>query len=220
MSVFAMSWAWEQEATAGGKLVLLAVADHADPEGECYPSRRRLAKMTGLGRSSVSRYLAALETRGLLQREPRHRENGSRTSTLYRLPLPGGPMQDSEGGGSAGEKGPSAQMRRLEPSIEPSYEQQLPELFDFWKTTTNRNGRTSFTPERKKKLKARLADGYSPAEIEKAIRGCWSSDFHRNGGYTDLTLICRSPEKLEGFRDMDPGEGGDAFDKLLDRDPS
>jgi len=49
MSTEASSWAWRQRLTATQKLVLLALADHADHEGICWPGMVGVAKKQGLG---------------------------------------------------------------------------------------------------------------------------------------------------------------------------
>lgn len=67
------------------------------------------------------------------------------------------------------------------------------------------------TPKRRALILARLREGYSVADILRAIDGNKSSKFHqgendRKTVYNDLTLICRSGEKLEWFRDMTKAE--------------
>lgn len=67
------------------KLVLIALANRADNNGECYPSLARIARDCETSESSVKRKLIVLEKLGLLQRINRSVE-GMKTSNLYRLP--------------------------------------------------------------------------------------------------------------------------------------
>lgn len=73
MSVYVTTWAWEHapdDLTSGQMLVLLAVADHAGPDGtEAWPTIARLAAMSRLSESAVQRALKELVARGLLLRE-------------------------------------------------------------------------------------------------------------------------------------------------------
>lgn len=57
------------------------------------------------------------------------------------------------------------------------------------------------TPERLQKINARLRDGYTAAEIRKAIDGASVAAFVSDGGrkYDDIELICRNGSKLESF---------------------
>ena len=48
--------------------VMQALVAHADRVGRCWPSVRRIADLTGVPRSTVSRYLAALERAGHVSR--------------------------------------------------------------------------------------------------------------------------------------------------------
>jgi len=87
-------------------------------------------------------------------------------------------------------------------------------VFLYWVAKMGKNPKTTrFTPGRRKKVLARLREGYSEDRIRTAIDGCASSDFHMARGYnrdgskrtrryTDLTLICRNGEKLEWFEEM------------------
>ena len=52
MSVRAMAWAFEQRVGSPmAKLVLLKLADHADENGECFPSIGRIAADTEMNRA-------------------------------------------------------------------------------------------------------------------------------------------------------------------------
>lgn len=97
MAIAAVAWAFEQRlANPSAKLVLLALADHADGNGMCWPSLARLEQRTSLSRSSVIRALADLESRRLIVRTRR-----GQTSNCYHLPsvtvtLPGVTMTPPE----------------------------------------------------------------------------------------------------------------------------
>lgn len=85
------------------------------------------------------------------------------------------------------------------------------EVFEFWRTTFGRNGNVRFTPERRRAVKARLKD-YSVDDLKRAVLGCAGSQFHRDGGHTDLTLICRNGSKVEQFRELPPPMGATGSD--------
>ena len=87
MSVKALTWAFEQPISATEKVVLLALADHANEHGLCWPSISLLVQRAHVGERTVQRAIQALEDGGFITRERRQRENGSDTSNLYRLCL-------------------------------------------------------------------------------------------------------------------------------------
>ena len=68
------------------KLVLLAIARHADKRGSCYPSAARLMTVTGLSKASVYRKISYLEKHGFI-RVTRRGKDGKKTSNLYHLLL-------------------------------------------------------------------------------------------------------------------------------------
>lgn len=101
-----MSWAWKQTIpslpalppTDGGgvrsrvspataKNVLLALAEHANPEGMCFPSWRRIAAMSNCSRPTVARAIRDLEDAGLIRRIAKFRDNGGQTACEYYLPI-------------------------------------------------------------------------------------------------------------------------------------
>ena len=81
MSLEASRWAWGQSISPTEKLVLLALADHANKANQCWPSLRRIEARTGLARSTVAANLNSLEANGFLGRQ---RSTG-RSSTRYFL---------------------------------------------------------------------------------------------------------------------------------------
>jgi len=81
VSVAAITAAWKVDCEPTQKLVLLALADHANDETwKCWPSLGHLHKKTGLNRRTVSRAIKALIDSGLIGRINRGRE-----STVYQL---------------------------------------------------------------------------------------------------------------------------------------
>ena len=67
------------------RAVYMYLKDRADSEGRCWPGIRTIAAELGFSRSTVKRALDELCQAGPLTKESRWRENGGRTSNLYRL---------------------------------------------------------------------------------------------------------------------------------------
>lgn len=69
MSVRIMSLVFENtELSSTEKLVMLALADHANDEGKSiYPSQNRLSRKTGLARPTVNRHIHSLVDKGYLK---------------------------------------------------------------------------------------------------------------------------------------------------------
>lgn len=86
MSIALVGWALEQRTgSTGAKAVLVALANHANRQGECYPAQAVLARQTEMDERSVRRHLVDLEHRGLLARRKRARKSGGRATDVYRL---------------------------------------------------------------------------------------------------------------------------------------
>jgi hypothetical protein len=67
VSIKVMGEVWDSSSAKGGaRLVLLALADHANDEGYCHPSLARLAKKSALTERNVQFILRDLEARGEL----------------------------------------------------------------------------------------------------------------------------------------------------------
>lgn len=99
MSVKALTWAFDQPISATDKVVLLALADHANENAVCWPSIALLVQRAHVGERTVQRALQSLEDGGFIFRERRQRENGSDTSNLYRLNMDGRQRTPAEAGG-------------------------------------------------------------------------------------------------------------------------
>ena len=72
MSVHALAWVFDLpagSATPTDRLVLLALADHANRDGgDIFPTNKRLCRMTGLSERAIRKTLRSLEERRLLRR--------------------------------------------------------------------------------------------------------------------------------------------------------
>jgi DNA-binding transcriptional MocR family regulator len=78
------------------KIVLYWLADHHnETTGACFPSLKTLAQECEMGKSTLIRHLDDLEKAGLIERHERTRENGSQTSTAYKLRLAPVPDRDT-----------------------------------------------------------------------------------------------------------------------------
>lgn len=62
-------------------LVLLAVVEHANSEGRCWPSQARLARYTRMSESTVRRCLKRLEGLEIIERKKRSRPDGQGRSS-------------------------------------------------------------------------------------------------------------------------------------------
>lgn len=74
MSAAAMAWAWEIVKSGGqpiASLVLLRLADRADPEGVCWPGHRRTASDLNVSQRQVQRVIKDLAALGLITVEER-----------------------------------------------------------------------------------------------------------------------------------------------------
>ncbi|HYF72789.1 MAG TPA: helix-turn-helix domain-containing protein [Nocardioides sp.] len=75
MSNDLLTLAWGVVLPVGPKALLVALADKANENGECWPSRPTLARMTGLAESSVSEHLGVLKAAGLVSQARRRHDS-------------------------------------------------------------------------------------------------------------------------------------------------
>ena len=122
MSFQAINWAWQQAVSGSTKLVLIALADSASPEGECWPGRKAVAKMCGITDRSVTEHIGKLVILGLISYEEQRRKDGSRSTNLYQLNLRDRvvPLEDSSIPLEAGFHTPGSGVPDSDPSSDPS----------------------------------------------------------------------------------------------------
>jgi len=87
MSVHISSRAWTHPVGDPiAKLVYLKLADHANDNGECWPSRRTITRDCEVSISTYKRKLSYLIERGFVAKVERHDPSGRQTSNFYVLP--------------------------------------------------------------------------------------------------------------------------------------
>ncbi|MBK8916419.1 MAG: helix-turn-helix domain-containing protein [Phycisphaerales bacterium] len=89
MSVKATSWAFEQDLKTGPKFVLVALADHCDGDGVCWPGHARVAEKCGISRQTVVEHIAFLIAAGLVRAESHRDARGKVIRTRYFLAVDG-----------------------------------------------------------------------------------------------------------------------------------
>jgi hypothetical protein len=95
VSIEAINWALNKvtNVTSTQKAVLIALADRADAQGQCYPSYQDIITRSCASRNAVCSALAALVEKGLISKEPRFNK-----STIYTLNLSGTEMNTGDSG--------------------------------------------------------------------------------------------------------------------------
>ena len=82
MSLDYMTLAWRTELQAGPRLILLAICDNANDDGNCYPSIQTLSLKSGLSPRAVRGHVASLDESGIVERHER-----AGRSTYYQVNL-------------------------------------------------------------------------------------------------------------------------------------
>lgn len=161
MSVKVMGWVWDQRIASGPKITLMALADHSDDDGVCWPGARKIAEKCGLNRATVFRHLKILEETGLLTRQNRRREDGSVASNIYIISCS---WVSQNATGSHDAPIPSHDATPNEPSKEPSGESKpkdppsLCNLSPPNATLPFEPGRLKLVKEQYEKLRDRFGD--------------------------------------------------------------
>jgi len=89
MSIKVMSWVWEQDLPPLDKIVLMAIADHADDDGYAWPGMKRIAEKCSMEKRTVQRHVEKLQEQQLLKVESRQRTDGSSSSNGYTVVMNG-----------------------------------------------------------------------------------------------------------------------------------
>ena len=121
MSVKFITWAFETECpSTSAKFVLVKLADHANDDGECFPSMDYICRHTQLTRPTVIKAIKALEDAGLLKVE---RQKIGKVNLVNRYRLGGVVKEFNQGSKATLPGGSKAALQEPSPS-EPSMNRQ------------------------------------------------------------------------------------------------
>lgn len=193
--------------------MLIALADYAHDDGtKAFPAIDTLAAHSRLSRRGVQAALRKLEQDGHIIRTGQTK-TGTHVYSIVGMGGEGTTSQET----ARGEADALITSRTSpNPFKEPSVSfpegkevasSQVNEIFNHWVEAFGKTKGARLTPERSKKIRARLSQGYSPETLKRAVDGCAGSDWHVDGGHIDLTLICRNGEKVEKFAAMPTRDG-------------
>lgn len=82
-----MTWAWDQQLKLGPKFVLVALADHSDGAGVCWPGHELIAEKCNITRQTVVEHIAFLERENYLRAERTRTAKGREGKARYFLNL-------------------------------------------------------------------------------------------------------------------------------------
>lgn len=113
MSYALTAEAWKAPLGHASKIVLLALCEHANEAGECFPSVARLMRVCGMSERAIQAQIAVLHSAGYFEREAR-----TGHSTVYRMsdprtwctPAGNAPPHDVPHGGAADAPLPPQEM--------------------------------------------------------------------------------------------------------------
>lgn len=75
-------------------------------------------------------------------------------------------------------------------------------VFAHWKKRRGDSKRIKFTADRKRKVLARLREGYLVEDLQAAIDGMMMSEFHQKNNFQDLIHACRNAERVDAFMEL------------------
>lgn len=144
-----MSAVWDIEDIDSSEcLVLIALADHADDMGRCYPSIGRLAKRTKLSDRGVQKVISRLIEKGFVTVTPCAGQGGANLYTVTATPEPRSPLNDVH--------------PRTEFTTPPNHVRETPE------PRSPKPSRTTIEPSEditaRKRLKVRIPENWHPGD--------------------------------------------------------
>lgn len=189
-----MSKVWDLDLKSTDKFVLIALADHANDDGECYPSLANIQKKVGLSKQGLLNIINRLIELKVLSKETRDRDNGSHTSNLYKITVENmeGVVNDVDKGGQRGGQGVVNEVdkgsqrgglvyepsinRQLETSVESSPKppvekngsNQYSEIVTYLNEKTGSSYRSN-TPKTKQLIDARMKEGFTVDDFKTVI---------------------------------------------------
>lgn len=205
MSIQAVAWVLDHSESRGfARLVLIALANHANDSHECWPAQRTLAREAGMSPGSVPEQIRKLVDLGELEIVE---AGGARRSARYRLTF-AQEMSETVESRSGAER--SAQSGLSRTVIEPSKRDLLPTVVDLgarrrddvWDTLAELFGEP--TTESNRKLRGRVVRSLKQAGAtgEQIRLRCAAWPHHFDATLTETALekhwdrLARPPARL------------------------
>jgi hypothetical protein len=181
------------------------------------PTRDELAGLLRCSVDSVDRASKELVAAGFLRIVPQFSEDG-RTQIANDYLLEGGrsgaapvTSENAKTAGEGGRTGAAGGGRTGAAAIEErdrsKREQKKEErsraisaVFEAWKADTGRNGNTSLTDEKRKKINARLNEGFTVDQLVTVVTRGWRADpWPERPNENDLVQLLTTASKVEKF---------------------
>lgn len=248
MSWQATSWVIEHSKQKGSSLlVLLCIANCANESGtNCWPSKARLSRDTRMSPRQLDRIVNQLEASGELAvvhstgRFPNHYSFPFMTNPVKMSGLPtpsfepSNPVISDVNPVIAMAHDPSVRTiskknSHKEPPIVPQGDvsvkppSAVEKVFNFWKECFE-HPKAKLDDKRKKRIAARLKEGYSVGELQRAIVGCSYSPFHQGQNdsktvYDGLETILRDAAQVDKFIELEKSPPPEPVQKSKYYDP-
>lgn len=218
MSIHLMSAIFEGDLPSTKRLIMLSLADHADENGQCYPSISRLCERTGLAERTVQKNLRELEREGHLETLKSGGKKGSNLYIVHAKPrqrctpsqmhppseMHPTPVRDT--GVPPSEMHPNHHLTIIEPSLPPKSPAAKPERLSQQWTLSDAGAGYAFeqglTPDETKELADEFHSYWTDQRTKRTARG-WEQAW-RNRVQDRLATILRNRKaRKNAFADTD-----------------
>lgn len=194
----------------------IALAQFANDERQCWPSRRRLLEImpAGTARATLRRARAELEEANLVEVEYRKDgRTGRGTSPLYTLLVPvreGDETVPPGGSGMVPHEGdetvPPLNLNK-EPEQNKEVVGDVQLVFATWVEATGKHATRTKMDDKRRRLISRALKDHPVEDVLDAVVGWRSDPFYRGENdrgraFNDLGLLLRDAEHIERFRDL------------------
>lgn len=209
MSVKFMSMIWEHgPANQSERFVLLALADYANDEGECWPSVDGVAAKTCLSGRGVQKILARLEEAGWLEID---RGGGRKNCNLYRVKTPNLSVKTLNPVHPEPRSGVNHVPKNPEPECKnPERGSENPEPRSPEPSRTINNHHGTINKRASKKTSNEVLDILCECASEEAARSFIAYRKQRKGGAFTVTAATRLVKTLHEI-ELNGGSADDAL---------
>ena len=193
----------------------IALAQFANDERQCWPSRRRLLDMMppSTAKGTLRRARAELEKANLLEVEYRKDSHTGRDTTpLYTLLVPVGVGDETvppEGDETEPPRGDETVPLNLisEPEQKEEVVDNCQTVFAAWVEATGKHPNRTRLDDKRRRIINRALASHPAEDVLDAVVGWQHEPFYcgqndRNRPFNDLGMLLRDAEHIERFRDL------------------